>query len=89
MDSNLPKLTKGQREAIRKIADRQGSFPRVIGERLERDGLAYHVSGDFNFLIGCNCCNCRTANGWVLTDLGQACILSTDAKFAALRAALG
>lgn len=69
--SNLPKLSKGQRDALRKIAAGEGSFHAITGARIERALLAYPVSGFSNFIVGCNH---RTADGWVLTELGQACI---------------
>lgn len=65
------KLTKGQREALKAIAAGDGTFHRSIGEAIERGGLAYPVRGILNFIANCNC---RTANGWVLTDLGAAAI---------------
>lgn len=69
--SNLPKITKGQRDALKMIAEGRGSFHSSVGDRLERDKLAYPLSGLLNFLARCNC---RTADGWVLTELGAACI---------------
>jgi hypothetical protein len=68
-NSNPPKITKGERAALWMIARREGTFHSVLGHRLQQSALAYPVSGVFNFLVGCNC---RTADGWMLTDLGAA-----------------
>jgi hypothetical protein len=65
------KLSKGQRDALKAIAAGAGSFHRLIGDRLEAAGLAFPVSGIFNFLVGCNS---RSADGWVLTPAGSAAI---------------
>lgn len=63
----MTKLTKARRDALKQIAAREGTFHRRTGDALERAGLAYPVSGLFNFIANCNC---RCASGWVLTEAG-------------------
>jgi hypothetical protein len=65
------KLTKGQKAALVAVADRSGSFHRLIGERLEALGLAFPIAGLQNFLVSCNT---RTAWGWALTPKGEAAL---------------
>ena len=65
------KLTKGQREALKAIAARTGTFNSSIGDKLVAGELAYPISGILNFLVGCNT---RDADGWVLTSSGAEAI---------------
>lgn len=67
MSAPTTRITAGQRKALKAIAAGSGTFHKLVGNALQRAGLAYPQPVLSELLIGSNC---RYAVNWVLTEAG-------------------